>query len=151
MIEITILAVMLLAGLAVGLYLRRREGSVRSAPVTLDRDTGARDDLLVAAGVTGSGPAVLHFSADWCGPCAAVRRVVADATGDLADSPRPPRDIEIDIDADPALASALNVLSLPTTFVFDAEGRERFRISGVPKTSDLRSALGPLTAGSAAG
>ncbi|WP_459549097.1 thioredoxin family protein [Nocardia sp. X0981] len=149
MIEITILAVMLLAGLAVGLYLRHREGTVRTAPVTLDRDTAERDDLLVAAGVTGSSPAVLHFSAEWCGPCAAVRRVVADATRDLADSPRPPRDIEIDIDADPALAKALNVLSLPTTFVFDAEGRERFRISGVPKTSDLRSALGPLTAGSA--
>ncbi|GGL21718.1 thioredoxin family protein [Nocardia jinanensis] len=151
MIEITILAVMLLAGLAVGLYLRRREGAVRSAPVTLDRDNGTRDDLLVAAGVTGSGPAVLHFSADWCGPCSAVRRVVADATRDLADSPQPPRDIEVDIDADPALARALNVLSLPTTFVFDAEGRERFRISGVPKTSDLRSALSPLAAGSAAG
>ncbi|NUP29123.1 MAG: thioredoxin family protein [Nocardia sp.] len=151
MIEITILAVMLLAGLAVGLYLRRREGAVRTAPVTLDRDAGTRDDLLVAAGVTGAGPAVLHFSADWCGPCAAVRRVVADATRDLADSPQPPRDIEIDIDTDPALARALNVLSLPTTFVFDAEGRERFRISGVPKTSDLRSALSPLTAGSAAG
>lgn len=149
MIEITILAVMLLAGLAVGLFLRRREGTVRAAPATLDRDTAERDDLLVAAGVTGPGPAVLHFSADWCGPCAAVRRVVADATRDLADSPRPPRDIEVDIDADPALAKALNVLSLPTTFVFDAEGRERFRISGVPKTSDLRSALGPLTTGSA--
>ena len=146
MIEITILVVMLLAGLAVGLYLRHREGSVRTAPVTLDRDTAARDELLVAAGVTGGGPAVLHFSADWCGPCAAVRRVVADATADLADSPQPPRDIEVDIDADPALARALNVLSLPTTFVFDAEGRERFRISGVPKTSDLRSALSPLTA-----
>ncbi|NKY35797.1 thioredoxin family protein [Nocardia speluncae] len=146
MIEITILVVMLLAGLAVGLYLRHREGSVRTAPITLDRDTAARDELLVSAGVTGGGPAVLHFSADWCGPCAAVRRVVADATADLADSPQPPRDIEVDIDADPALARALNVLSLPTTFVFDAEGRERFRISGVPKTSDLRSALSPLTA-----
>ncbi|WP_280400159.1 thioredoxin family protein [Nocardia carnea] len=146
MIEITILVVMLLAGLAVGLYLRHREGSVRTAPATLDRDTTARDELLLAAGVTGSGPAVLHFSAEWCGPCSAVRRVVADATRDLADSPQPPRDIEIDIDADPELARALNVLSLPTTFVFDAEGRERFRISGVPKTSDLRSALSPLTA-----
>src|SRR5690606_23433819 len=146
MIEITILVVMLLAGLAVGLYLRHREGAVRNAPATLDRDTAARDELLVAAGVTGAGPAVLHFSADWCGPCAAVRRVVADAIADLAASPQPRRDIEIDIDADPALARALNVLSLPTTFVFDAEGRERFRISGVPKTSDLRSALSPLTA-----
>ncbi|MBF6087316.1 thioredoxin family protein [Nocardia cyriacigeorgica] len=143
MIEITILLVMLLAGIAVGLYLRGREGTVR--PATLDKDTDERAELLAAAGITGSGPAVLHFSAEWCGPCTAVRRVVAGVTEDLADSPQPPRDIEVDIDADPTLAKALNVMSLPTTFVFDAEGRERFRISGVPQVGDLRSALTPLT------
>ncbi|ONM45978.1 thioredoxin family protein [Nocardia donostiensis] len=145
MIEITILLVVLLAGFAAGVYLRRREGRVRAAAPTLDAGAAERAELLAAAGVTGAGPAVLHFSAEWCGPCAAVRRVVADVTGDLADSPQPPVDVEIDIDADPALAKALNVLSLPTTFVFDTEGREWFRISGVPKTGDLRSALSPLT------
>src|SRR5690606_41240941 len=97
MIEITILVVMLLAGLAVGLYLRHREGAVRNAPATLDRDTAARDELLVAAGVTGAGPAVLHFSADWCGPCAAVRRVVAYDISVLAESLLSTRDIDIDI------------------------------------------------------
>ncbi|MFE9582489.1 thioredoxin family protein [Nocardia sp. NPDC006044] len=143
MIEITILAVMLLAALAVGVILRRREGRVRAADVI--EIPSARADLLAAVGVTGSVPAVLHFSADWCGPCAAVRRVVADVTGQLAESAQPPLDIEVDIDAEPALAKELNVLSLPTTFVFDSEGRERFRISGVPKVTDLRSALEPLT------
>ncbi|WP_338771554.1 thioredoxin family protein [Nocardia vulneris] len=150
MIEITILAVMLLAALAVGLLLRRRDGKVRArAFATRERSDiengSARADLLASVGVTGTGPAVLHFSADWCGPCAAVRRVVADVTGQLAESPQPPLDIEIDIDAEPVLAKELNVLSLPTTFVFDSEGRERFRISGVPKVTDLRSALEPLT------
>lgn len=143
MIEITILAVMLLAALAVGVLVRRRDGKVRAADVTETRS--ARADLLAAVGVTGSVPAVLHFSADWCGPCAAVRRVVADVTGQLAESAQPPLDIEVDIDAEPVLAKELNVLSLPTTFVFDSEGRERFRISGVPKVTDLRSALEPLT------
>ncbi|KIA60426.1 thioredoxin family protein [Nocardia vulneris] len=150
MIEITILAVMLLAALAVGLLLRRRDGKVRARAFATrtrsDIENGsARADLLASVGVTGTGPAVLHFSADWCGPCAAVRRVVADVTGQLAESPQPPLDIEIDIDAEPVLAKELNVLSLPTTFVFDSEGRERFRISGVPKVTDLRSALEPLT------
>ncbi|MFD6159049.1 thioredoxin family protein [Nocardia sp. NPDC060256] len=154
MIEITILAVMLLAALAVGLVLRGRDGKVRAADgprasATRKRSDGetqsVRADLLASVGVTGSGPAVLHFSADWCGPCAAVRRVVADVTGQLAESPQPPLDIEVDIDAEPVLAKELNVLSLPTTFVFDSEGRERFRISGVPKVTDLRSALEPLT------
>ncbi|WP_378736822.1 thioredoxin family protein [Nocardia brasiliensis] len=143
MIEITILAVVLLAAVAVGVVLRRRDGKFRAADVI--ETHSARAGLLASVGVTGTGPAVLHFSADWCGPCAAVRRVVADVTGQLAESAQPPLDIEVDIDAEPVLAKELNVLSLPTTFVFDSEGRERFRISGVPKVTDLRSALEPLT------
>ncbi|MGW6424356.1 thioredoxin family protein [Nocardia sp. NPDC055053] len=143
MIELVILAAVVLAAVAVGLLLRRNQGRVR--PATLDPETAQRARLLDAAGVTGATPAVLHFSADWCGPCDAVRRVVAGVTADLSESPNAPRDIEIDIDADPALARELNVLSLPTTFVFDAEGKERFRISGVPKAGDLRTALEPLT------
>ncbi|MFQ6324849.1 thioredoxin family protein [Nocardia sp. CWNU-33] len=144
MIEITILVVMVLAALAVGTALRRRDGKLRAAD-TLTPTEAARTELLAAAGVSGAGPAVLHFSADWCGPCVAVRRVVAGVTEGLSDAPNPPLDIEIDIDAEPALAKELNVLSLPTTFVFDREGRERFRISGVPKTADLHTALEPLT------
>ncbi|MEV6361974.1 thioredoxin family protein [Nocardia asteroides] len=143
MTEIVILAAVVLAAVAVGLLLRRNQGRVR--PATLDPETAQRARLLGAAGVLGASPAVLHFSADWCGPCDAVRRVVAGVTADLSDSPNAPRDIEIDIDADPALAKELNVLSLPTTFVFDAAGKERFRISGVPKAGDLRTALEPLT------
>ncbi|MCP2295850.1 Thioredoxin [Nocardia amikacinitolerans] len=143
MTEITLLAFVLIIALAVGLALRGRHGKLRAAA---PNETGsARADLLAAVGVTGSGPAVLHFSADWCGPCDAVRRVVAGVATDLAETPRPPQDIEVDIDAEPALAKELNVLSLPTTFVFDVEGKERFRISGVPKAGDLRSALAPLT------
>ncbi|WP_227998314.1 thioredoxin family protein [Nocardia australiensis] len=144
MIEITILVLIVLAALAVGSLLRRRDGKLRAATVTEPTES-ARADLLAAAGMTGSGPAVLHFSADWCGPCAAVRRVVSGVAVELADSPNPPLDIEVDIDAEPALAKELNVLSLPTTFVFDIEGRERFRISGVPKSTDLRTAVEPLT------
>ncbi|MBF6355960.1 thioredoxin family protein [Nocardia higoensis] len=143
MTEITILIVVLVVAGGIGLFVQRRDGRARptEAPVTDTR----RTELLTAAGIGTAGPAVLHFSAEWCGPCAAVRRVVSGVTADLADRARPPRDIEIDIDAEPALARELNVLSLPTTFVFDTEGRERFRISGVPKTADLRSALDPLT------
>lgn len=146
MIQITILLVMVLAAIAVGVALRRRDGKLRANETEASTES-ARTELLAAVGVDSSGPAVLHFSADWCGPCAAVRKVVAGVTEDLAGSPRPPLDIEIDIDAEPALAKELNVLSLPTTFVFDIEGRERFRISGVPKSADLRTALAPLTVG----
>lgn len=53
---------------------------------------------------------------------------------------------EIDIDADPAAARALSVLSLPTTFIFDAAGRQRYRSTGVPSAADLRAALTALLA-----
>jgi len=78
----------------------------------------------------------------WCGPCAGVRRVVAQVCADLRDVAH----VEIDMDANPAAARKLSVLSLPTTFIFDAEGRQRYRTAGVPKAADLRSALEPLLA-----
>jgi thioredoxin-like negative regulator of GroEL len=87
-------------------------------------------------------PAIVHFSADWCGPCAGVRRVVDDICADLTEVAH----VEVDIDANPAAARQLSVLSLPTTFIFDADGRQRYRTGGVPKAADLRSALHPLLA-----
>ena len=42
------------------------------------------------------------------------------------------------MDANQEAAKRLSVLSLPTTIVFGADGRPRFRITGVPKAADLR-------------
>ena len=76
------------------------------------------------------------------GPCTAVRRVVDEVCGDLPAVAH----VEIDMDANPAVARRLSVLSLPTTFIFDADGRQRYRTAGVPKAADLRSTLVPLLA-----
>ncbi len=93
-------------------------------------------------GLSRTGPTVVHFSAVWCGPCAGVRRVVNQVCGELPEVAH----VEIDMDANPAAARRLSVLSLPTTFVFDADGRQRYRVAGVPTAADLRSALEPLLA-----
>ena len=93
-------------------------------------------------GLSETGPTVLHFSAVWCGPCAGVRKVVEQVCDELPGVAH----VEIDMDANPEAARRLSVLSLPTTIVFDADGRPRFRTHGVPRPADLRSALEPLLA-----
>jgi thiol-disulfide isomerase/thioredoxin len=123
-----------------GWLLTRRSGSVRE----IEPAPGTHSDQPDTAdlGLSHTGPTVVHFSAPWCGPCDRVRRVVDEVCADLGDVAH----VEIDLDANPAAARRFSVLSLPTTLIFDVDGRQRFRASGVPKSVDLRSALKPLLA-----
>lgn len=118
-----------------GVLHNRRSGVLRGTAEPVDVDV---DDL----GLSRTGPTIVHFSAVWCGPCAGVRRVVDQVCGDMPEVAH----VEIDMDANPAAARKLSVMSLPTTFIFDAAGRQRYRTAGVPKAADLRSAVEPLLA-----
>lgn len=129
------LAVALVLATVVGVLLNRRSGALRPSVGPVPQDTSG-------LGLSRTGPTVLHFSAVWCGPCAAVRRVVDQVCAELTEVAH----VEIDMDADPVAARTLSVLSLPTTFIFDADGRQLYRTAGVPKAADLRSALQPLLA-----
>lgn len=138
---IVVLAVLIAAfgaAFVVGRLLTRRSGLLQGAaewPVLQDSEI---DEL----GLSRSGPTVLHFGAAWCGPCVGLRRVVDQVCADLPAVAH----VEIDMDANPGAARTLSVLSLPTTFIFDADGGQRYRASGVPTAADLRSALEPLLA-----
>ena len=144
MTQITVLILTLLVATIAGVALQRRAGKVRATKASENTDS-ERIQLLSGVGVGTAGPTVLHFSADWCGPCAAVRRVVGQVVAELERSPKPPAEVEVDIDEHPRLAKELGVLSLPTTFIFDSPTAEKFRISGVPTSADLRTALVPLS------
>ena len=127
-----IAAAMSLAAVA-GVLHNRRTGTLRGT----EHPEGLNTAEL---GLSTSGPTVVHFTAVWCGPCAAVRRVVNQVCADLPEVEH----VEVDMDAEPSVARALSVLSLPTTFIFDAAGRQRYRSAGVPKAADLKAALEPL-------
>lgn len=126
----------LAAACVFGCVINRRSGVLRDAKAPSDARLDTSD-----LGLSEEGPTVLHFSADWCGPCGAVRRVVDSVCADLPDVAH----VELDVDANPVAAKRLSVLSLPTTFIFDAQGRQRYRTAGVPKAADLQAALQPLT------
>jgi thiol-disulfide isomerase/thioredoxin len=125
-----------------GWLLTRNSGKVREVQPGPDRPGQEDDPETADLGLSRSGPTVVHFSADWCGPCDRVRRVVDQVCGDLADVGH----VEVDLEANPEAARRFSVLSLPTTLIFDIDGRLRYRTSGVPKAADLRSALEPLLA-----
>ncbi|MDF3340083.1 thioredoxin family protein [Mycolicibacterium septicum] len=137
--SMVLVIVVLIAALGVAYVIGRlitlRAGMIRAGEDAANVDTS---DL----GLSHTGPTVLHFSAEWCGPCAGVRRVVDQLCAELPEVAH----VEIDMDANPEAARRLSVLSLPTTIIFDRDGRPRYRTSGVPKAADLRSALEPLLA-----
>lgn len=123
------------AASVIGVVVNRRSGVLRGPRTASTREQDNSD-----LGLSETTPTVVHFSADWCGPCAAVRRVVDQVCASLPGVAH----LEVDIDANPVAAKRLSVLSLPTTFIFDAEGRQRYRTAGVPKAADLSNALLPL-------
>jgi thiol-disulfide isomerase/thioredoxin len=135
---VAIVAAGVMAALA-GWFLTRHSGNIHE--VDSQSIQGADVDTADLA-LSRTGPTIVHFSAPWCGPCDRVRRVVAQVCDDLADVAH----VEIDLDTNPAVARRFSVLSLPTTLIFDVDGRQRYRGSGVPKAVDLRSALEPLLA-----
>jgi len=132
---IVIVIAVLGMGYLVGKMITLRSGMMRAAAEASDIDTSG-------LGLSTTGPTILHFTATWCGPCAAVRRVVDQVCADLPAVAH----VEIDMDENPEAARRLSVLSLPTTVIFDGDGRPRYRTTGVPKAADLRSALEPLLA-----
>ena len=139
MTVIVVTVAVLAAATLAGWLLTRRSGRIREIDTKPDRDTDAD---IAALGLSGSGPTVVHFSAPWCGPCDRVRRVVEQVCDDLGDVAH----VEVDLDANPETARRYSVLSLPTTLIFDVDGRQRYRTSGVPSSADLRSVLKPLLA-----
>ena len=138
-IVIVVVIAVLGLGYIVGKLISLSSGMVRAADAAASVDTSG-------LGLSTVEPTILHFTATWCGPCAAVRRVVDQVVAEEADQGNTVAHVEIDMDDNPEAARRLSVLSLPTTIIFDAGGHPRYRTTGVPKAADLRSALQPLLA-----
>ena len=78
-------------------------------------------------------PVLLDFWASWCGPCRMVSPVVDEIAGERSDILVG----KVNVDEEPALASAFNITSIPTLVVLRG-GEVVNRATGArPKSSSL--------------
>jgi len=60
-------------------------------------------------------PVVVDFWADWCGPCHALAPVLERAVAERGDGVAL---VKVDVDANPVLSQAFNIMSIPTIAFF---------------------------------
>jgi thioredoxin 1 len=72
-------------------------------------------------------PVLIDFYADWCGPCKTLGPIVQQVKNDMGEAIKI---VKIDVDANPAVAGKLQVMSIPTMMIYK-KGQQLWRVSGV--------------------
>jgi thiol-disulfide isomerase/thioredoxin len=133
-----VLAVVLVAGTAIGLWRRSTDG--RFGVTDESGPAGQPIDAALLAALGADRPAdatLLQFSSAFCAPCRATRRVL----GEVAELVPGVTHVEIDAEHHLDVVRSLRVLRTPTTLILDAEGREVSRASGQPQRDQVLAAL----------
>lgn len=78
----------------------------------------------------GEKPAIIYFTASWCGPCKVLAPVLEDVAGEYKDKINV---YKIDIDKERELAMKLNIRSVPTIIFSPVKGVPEVVMGSAPK------------------
>lgn len=76
---------------------------------------------------------LLYFSAIWCGPCVAMKPIIAELAKDVPITP-----IDVDDMDQQSVSIAHNIRKIPQ-FVYLVDGVERGRLTGAQTLGDLKA------------
>lgn len=89
-------------------------------------DASFEDDVLNA-----SGPVLVDFWAEWCGPCKMIAPVLEELAGDYAGKLKV---CKMDVDANPDTAPKYNVKGIPTMILFKNGNAEARKVGALSKS-----------------
>ncbi len=77
-----------------------------------------------------SGPVVVDFWAEWCGPCRMIAPALEEIAGSLGEKVKI---VKLNVDENPQTAAKYNIQSIPTLMIFKNGDMSSRQIGAAPK------------------